>query len=123
MDLDGGNPGTLGEIPTARGMLGVPSAHSRPVHASGAGLDRRHGSFWILAVLETTQPEPPVRSTIFGGSPGHQSVDVGERKRIAERLWHLRHAGLARGGQFAWRALSGVTWVDKSGNLWLFALG
>jgi len=118
----GGNPGTLGEIPTARGMLGVPSAQFSPGprqwSAVWTGAD---GSFWILGG--------------FGNDATGASGSFNDLWRFTpvtnQWTWVSGSASLNASGIYGTLGspaaanspgarYQGVTWVDKSGNLWLF---
>jgi hypothetical protein len=50
----------------------------------------------------------------------HRTVDLGQRRKRRQCQLGLRHPGHRRGQQRAGSALFGQSWIDSSGNLWLF---
>jgi N-acetylneuraminic acid mutarotase len=118
----GGSAGTIGVMPTTRGALGVPSAQYSPGErqwsATWTGAD---GSFWL-----------------FGGW-GEDATGAGGslndlwRFTPATNEWTWMSGSASLNTSGAYGTLSSpaaantpgaryqaVTWVDKSGNLWLF---
>lgn len=118
----GGSTGWIGATPTPRGALGVPSAQFSPGprqwSATWTGAD---GSFWLFGGLGNDAT----------GSPGSLNDLWRFAPATNEWTWMSGSASLSASGAYGTlnspaaantpgARYQAVTWVDKSGNLWLF---